>query len=552
MKHLIAGITFTAMAVFAEVQDGVGISSWCGWRPGQVSRADCPELRSVPFVISWNKLEPAAGRLEFDECIGEPLRVAAQDDLHVFLTIWVRPGTPDWLFDEKGVPRVYTDRNVDPLGREMSKEQNLHPYYLHPAYKEHFFKMIDACGNYVRSLPKELRERVMFVQSAEGSTGDGQPYKGDPLNAEYGISASDWNDFRRETWMRYQKAFDGIPILVNSDANTTEETVWMFDNMDVIALKHGMFSHGYHVSDNTGRLANFTTIQKEAAKRGIPVLTRGEMDGEMNVYGWSTKNIPQALYWSGLVATHCQLDIWNIPYRELMVEANLPAFTFFNRYAGLHEAADSSRAFCALRDGLDASDFERFPEWDFGGSPGRKNEIGRYMKIANAYSKYGARMDDPDKALGHGMINRKRMGYNDVGWGIFPGNYCRFLEQVEPGSGDVGLWNIDESIYGRFARSFEHESSKNQMNFRLDERFDAEQVDVRITYLDRGRGSWSVGASGDEIKQRVRNSDSGEWKTLALRMPRSSLRNSVLELNYVGGEDTIFHMVEVERVDAGE
>ena len=546
VASLLAYSTGGALAISPHVPEGLGISSWASWRPRQVSRVDCPELRSVPLILGWNRLEPQPGQYEFAEYVGEPLLAAAKQDLHVTLMIWVRPSTPEWLFTEKGVPRVYTDRDVNPLGVRMSKEDNLHPYYFHPAYKKRFFALIDAFGAYVNGLPGELRDRVVFVQSAEGSTGDGQPYKGTPLDSKYNISKADWNSFRRETWVRFQKAFSGVPILVNSDANMVEETEWMFDNMDVIALKHGMFSHGYHVSDNVERIKSFDAICRRAKERGIPVLTRGEMDGEMFVYAWSTRNIPQAVYWSGLFATHCRLDLWNIPHKALKDEANFPAFAFFNRYAGLHDPGTSPRAFCALRDGLDASDFERFPASEFGGREGRKRDVARYLKVADAYAKYGARLDDPEKATAGGMVNRKRMGYNDVGWGILPGNYSRFLTQIDPGSGDVGFWNVDKTIYGRFARSFEHESGKKQMRFRLHEAFKADALEVSVTYLDRGQGSWSLGVSGQTDKKMIRNSGSGEWKTMMVDVSRAALRNAELLLNYEGGDDTVFHMIEID------
>lgn len=541
------GITVsTTLLLSASADDGFGISSWGGWHPRQISRADCPELRSVPLILSWAKLEPTPGQYEFDEYIGAPLRAAVQGDLHATLMIWVRPGTPSWLFD-MGVPKVYTDREVNPLGRKMSKEDNLHPYYLHPEYKSRFFALIDAFGGYVDNLPPELRKRIAFVQSAEGSTGDGQPYKGNPLEKRYDIPKQAWNAYRKETWIRYQKAIPGIPILVNSDANTPEETKWMLDNMDVIALKHGMFSHGYHVSDNNQRLEKFEAIEAAAKKRGIPVLTRGEMDGEMFVYEWSTRNIPQALYWSGLFATHCRLDIWNIPSKALKDEANIPALRLVNKYAGLRDPATSPRAFCALRDGLDASDFQRFPATQFGGKAGKKRDVQRYLRIAKVYAQYGARMDDPEKALGGGMINRKRNGYNDVGWGIVPGNYCRFLTQAEPGSGDVGRWHIDDSIYGRFGRQFEHAAGKTQMRFELDEAFQANTIVVNVTYLDQGRGTWSLSVYGWPEKDLLHNSDSGQWKTVKISMPRQRLRGAQLLLNYEGGDDTVFHMIEIER-----
>lgn len=64
--------------------------------------------------------------------------------------------------------------------------------------------------------------------------------------------------------------------------------------MSVIALRHGMFSHGCPVSDNVGRLSKFKVLESEARKQGKPVLTRGEMDGELYVMGWSKRDVPQA------------------------------------------------------------------------------------------------------------------------------------------------------------------------------------------------------------------------------------------------------------------
>ena len=262
----------TSDASVSGADEGLGISSWAGWRPGQVSRADCPELRSVPLILSWTRLEPNAGRIRIRQVYRRATarrggRRSPRDVDDLGSARHARSG----LFD-LGVPKVYTDREVNPLGQKMSKEDNLHPYYLHPEYKRRFFALIDAFGDYVNGLPADLRKRIVFVQSAEGSTGDGQPYKGNPLDAQYAIPKDVWNDFRKETWNRYQKAFPDIPILVNSDANRRKQTAWLLDNMDVIALKHGMFSHGYHVSDNNERLERFRCDPwPPPAKRGKPV-----------------------------------------------------------------------------------------------------------------------------------------------------------------------------------------------------------------------------------------------------------------------------------------
>ena len=384
IMHMFAGLLVaTAAGVAAEAKPGYGISSWAGWKPGQISRADCPELRSVPLILKWDSLESAPGQYAFDAELGQPLKAAQAEGLYVTLMIWVGPASPEWIY-EQGVPQVITDRKVNALGQK-TEGQKKYPYYLHPEYKNRFWGLIDAFGKYVSALPPALRERIVFVQCAEGSTGDGQPYKGDPLDQKYAISEEVWNDFRLEAWERYQKAVPGIPILVNSDANGSSESAWLLENMDVIALKMGMFSHGYVVSDNGVRLARLQALVAEAKKRGKPVLTRGEMDGELFVMGWSKRNIPQALYWSGIFATHCQLDIWNVPQEALKDKANWPTAAFFNKYAGHKDPATAPAAFCALRDGLDASDFDRFPAAKFGGQPGQKKDAERYVRITKAY-----------------------------------------------------------------------------------------------------------------------------------------------------------------------
>lgn len=534
---------FAAMATggAAEGKPGYGISSWAGWKPGQISQAECPELRSVPLILKWDSLEPASGRYAFAEELGRPLQAAQEGGLYITLMIWVGPAAPEWIY-QHGVPRVITNRNVNALGQKTDRQKE-YPYYLHPEYKKRFMGLIDAFGKYVSALPPALRARIVFVQCAEGSTGDGQPYKGKPLDQKYAISDEVWNDFRLEAWKRYRDAVPGIPILVNSDANGGLETQWLLENMDVIALKQGMFSHGFQVSDNGERLAKFQALEAAAKQRGKPVLTRGEMDGELFEMGWSKRNIPQALYWSGIFATHCRLDIWNVPYQALKDRANWPAGAFFNKYAGHKDPATAPAAFCALRDGLDASDFNRFPAAEFGGKPGQKKEVDRYLRITKAYASYGALMADPEKAIGGGMINRKSSGPNDVGWDILSGNYSRFLTQIEPGSGDVGRWNIDESIYGRFGRAFEHQSGKKQLRFQLDPRFAAKQVKVSVTYLDRGTGSWSIGIPGKEGATRIQNTNSRDWRTQVVSLSGVT----ELVLNYETGDNTLFHLIEVER-----
>lgn len=546
MKKILCALgLLVSLAAAAEVNErkaGFGISSWGGWKPTQILKKECPELRSVPIILHWETLEPEPGKYLFQEKLRPLLQAALDDGLFVMIKIYVGPASPKWIY-EQGVPLVITDREFNALGKKIDNQQK-YPYYFHPEYKKRFAALIDAFGKYVATLPPELRQNILFVQCAEGSTGDGSPYKGDPLDKQYDISKEAWNDFRREAWENYRKAFPGIPIAVNSDSNTNVETQWLLDHMETVGLKIGMFSHGYQVSGNDQRLEAFQALEADAKKRGKQVLTRGEMDGELFVMGWSSRNIPQALYWSGLFATHCRLDVWNIPTKALTDQANLPAFAIFNKYAGHKDPATAPSAFCALRDGLDASDFERFPAEKFGGTPGKKKDTERYIAIAKAYSAAGARMDDPEKAIGEGMLNRKSKGPNDVGWGILSTNYSRFLMQIDPGSGDVGRWNIDETIYGRFGRAFDHQSGKTQMRFRLDSEFKSKEIKVNVTYLDKGVGSWSIGLPDKDGATQIQNTNSGQWKTKSVTFSDPS----EFTLNDQSGDDTVFHLIEAERM----
>ena len=65
--------------------EGKAISSWAGWRPGQISRKECPKLNNLPLLVNWDKLEPAPGENAFEKYLGHPLKAAAAEGLPVTL-----------------------------------------------------------------------------------------------------------------------------------------------------------------------------------------------------------------------------------------------------------------------------------------------------------------------------------------------------------------------------------------------------------------------------------------------------------------------------------
>ncbi len=77
---------------------------------------------------------------------------------------------------------------------------------------------------------------------------------------------------------------------------------------------------------------------------------------------------------------------------------------------------------------------------------------------------------------------------------------------------------------------------------------------MTITWLDKGRGSWSLRSAdkdGREKIVRIRKKDSGKWTrtTLALdgALYSGNTKRPDLTLQHEDGDDTLFHMIELER-----
>ncbi|WP_019027979.1 hypothetical protein [Colwellia piezophila] len=569
MKNIIIGVLFlfSYQAVLAAPvadlprPDVWGVYSWANWKVHKINKDNAPNIKGSAVIMHWKNVEPRKGEYQWDEQLGEKLKAAIKNDFYVHIMLWVGPLAPEWIYDE-GVPKVETDRQVNALGHKTN--QTAAPYYFSPVYKKLFFNLIKEFGAYVNSLPKELQERIIFIQSAEGSTGDGWGYKGKPLEKKYLMTRDEFDEFRVETWAHYNKHFS-LPIVVNIDGHTLKNNEkWLFDNLMPMGVKQGMFSHGYHVSENNARIKEWQRINEKAQAAGTYIFARGEMDKELSVMGWSKQNIPEALYWSAIFATHTGIDLWNVPSEQLTKPENQAAFIFFNRYAGQRQPATAQYAFAALRQGLDAGDTKTFPESRFGIAKKKRKE--RYQKIAEKFAAQGAVQSDIKAAMGEGMVNRKRKGYNDVGWNIPAGNYARFLTQLNPEQTSMGYWHQGpaEQIYGRFARAFKLNNGEGQMSFALHQDFFAQpntpkDVTVRIVYLDRGKGQWSLDyqQAGNKLQTvtvrsvTVQNQDTGKWRSKEIKLNKAMLNQSLsgadLKLVYQSGHNTLFHLVELNR-----
>ncbi|WP_439130876.1 hypothetical protein [Polaribacter sp.] len=557
-------------------KDAWGVYSWVNYDARKVNREKTPHLKGGPLILRWSKLEPKEGKFKFDRLIKQPLEQMARDDYNTFLMVWVAFATkniterdttwamtPKWLFN-KGVPLVAFPETVNPLGQTTKR---YFPYYFDENYKFYFHRMLTELGKYINALPADLRKRILFIQSAEGSTGDGSPYKGKPIDPKYNITKKQWSQFRVETWEKMVEAFSKngelqTPLLTNYDSNDEKEYNWILEKLPkAVGLKNGMFSHGYHISNAQERLENFNKFRKAVEANGKVFFARGEQDKEYRVHGWSKQNIPQGLYWSALYATHCGLTLWNVPWDACDDKENFPALKLFNRYAAQTNPETADYAFNALRRGLDAADVTQFPENEYGEAT--KKNTDRYLKIAEQFKSFGAQMSDVKKAIYGGMKNRKRKGFNDVGWKILTTNYKRHLTQIDPEETSVALWNVDQSIYGRFARRFDYSSGKNAFYFDLDDLFfgkhatkEKSGVKIKIIYHDSEVGSWDLmyHASKGKMKKAITQKTNGtsKWLETTIELKDALFTNggekgADIIIKNSGTGNTIFHLIEVDK-----
>jgi hypothetical protein len=557
---------FLAASLAAQVmpRDAYGV-----WVRGNSYDVKEFPYRGAEIDLKWEEVQPSEGVFVWTDFDAE-LKKAASLGLYACIGINVGPMSPAWVYD-KGVPKVMT------TGHRL--RTGPYPYYLDARHIAYYHRLIEEFGRHVRTLPAHLTHRVVFVQVKTGSTGDEAPYKGTPSPAGYAISREQWRDFRLAAFKKFLAAFQKgpgpvIPMLFNAIAYADDPALgeWVEANVKG-GWGHKQPGTGqcYQLNDETERVRNLLPHLIDPAPGVSEIFTRCEMDQTWH-QGHNIRLHPaMGFYWTALSALHSGLGVWNLTgtARDWCRENNYWEFAhFFNKYAGQTHSPTATGAFCALREGLDAADTEKFPESKFGAAS-RENRD-RYMAICKAYASRGAKMDDPDGVLAGQMNQRfEQKGLNDAGWHIFPGNYERFLHQIDADRTSAGCWRVgggvsaSTPVYARFARGFDHSTGKDAMYFDVKDSFFAGKplagaypVTVRVVYYDQGSGTWALqyDAVGNPRKTAyvVTKTGSGKWKerTVTLRdayFGNRGAHGADLTLVNMDAEDDIFHMIEVTK-----
>jgi hypothetical protein len=552
MKRLLLMLLLAGNATAEEPRDCFGV--WTMYRgvrdPAQLKQ-NCPWLKGVIVQLKWSQLEPQNNKFDWSH-FDDTMQKWSKAGFYIMFQVWSGPASPGWIH-QAGVPKVKTTGK----GNNPERPHDTFPHYLDPHYKELFHRMLRAVAAHLDTLPAEVREKIICLQTAEGSTGDQGGYKGKPLDDEFAMPEKEWNDFKRESWLLLDKLYrDKQPpikllITVTSREDINEgNSAWLLEHLPHVWRKATGPCQMYQMRDETIRLKCGDPLYNQLDATGQPQ-TRCRGEFSLSDSAWFQEAPAWNMYWLNLWTLHFGVDMFMQRAALLDDPRYLPAFQFFSRYAGKKDPATATGAWCALREGLDANDRKLFPDSKFG-----TNDTERATRIAAAFAAQGARQGDPN-----GLAERANpKALNDVGWRIWPGNYSRYLTQFDPNGTSVGRWRVGpkDQPYGRFARSFDTKNGQTTMYFDIADRFFRDgvtPVKVRVVYFDQGTGGWSLQYdtdSGPKAALSVTKTDTGRWKEAVVeikdgRFANRCPHNTDLMLVGDGKEDTVFHLIELIR-----
>lgn len=525
-----------------------------------ISRSASPELNGRLCNFSWKNIEPQNNVWDWT-AFDSDLTVRAQDTLPIIFMVYTEEDAPDWLYTN-GVPKV---AQKDANGNVVAYA----PYYMDPDYKYFFERMISTVRQHLDSLPSNVRNKIIAVQGCYGSTGDYISYKG-TVDPQYQISNSQFyalfQEFSQYYYDAYSTANPKIYLLSNPKNTGSDQMYWLIQNCPGSWIKTGTLGKGYQLNDEVTKY-NWLYPIINLKQNGNYVRARSEIIGTQLSSGWwlecPYKNMfalmNYCIFW-GVDWSNQGTDQLNDPLFD-------SAFSYYNKYAGQKDAASSTVAMCFLKDAIDASDSVRFPAATYGTVA---KTVSRFNNVLAPFKTYGAKLEDPNSAILNEMNNLGANGINDVGWGIFSGNYDRFIHQINANSTSAGYWNVQSkdtaTMYGRFARGFDLGKGKNALYFDVDSSFlnysalDGQYpVMLEVTYLDNGTGSWQLfydgKANSNTASVAVTCSNSGVWKKASVTIKDAYFGNrasngSDFYIKSTGSSNVLFSVVELTRPNA--
>lgn len=504
------------------------------------------DIEKAPNVWNWQAFDT-----DFTKHI--------EGDKPVIFMVYTGMNAPDWLFTN-GVPKV---NETDSKGNVTGYA----PYYLNADYNVYFKRMITKVREHVQSMAPAVRNKILAVQACFGNTGDQIAYKGN-VEAKYAISNEQFDSLFRVYSLYYYNEYKSlspaIKILSNFVTTSSDQAYWLDANCPGGWIKTGMINRGFQLNmEGVRNLWLYDIMNKPWS--GQYMLSRSEWIGPQIDAGWWKNNPYKSMFALMCYNTYWGLDFPNQTDDVIQDSKFDSAFRFFNKYAGQKVPGLATNAMCALKDVLDASDATRFPASTYGKVD--RSNLNRYTKIQQAYSAYGAKLEDKTVLDGAELLSCTANGINDVGWYLLQGNYDRYLHQVDANATSAGYWNVDSEnpnvMYGRFARGFDLAKGKNALYFDVEDNFlrnkpldGAYAITIDVTYYDNGGGSWQVfydaktGSDKASVSVTCGNTKTWKKKTIVLSdayFGNRSTRKSDFYIKSTNSNNVIFSIVELSR-----
>lgn len=142
-------------------------------------------VTGVFMTIAWSSIQPTSFTF-FWNTFDKRLDTINAAGLKIDVQIWTGPDCPSWLFNS--VDTFHTDDDPSVI----------YPWYKDPDYITAWRKMVKTVINHISN--KSYANNVLIYESAEGTTGDLTPYKGDPFNPAYVITGADWATYVEDSW----------------------------------------------------------------------------------------------------------------------------------------------------------------------------------------------------------------------------------------------------------------------------------------------------------------------------------------------------------------
>jgi hypothetical protein len=558
--HLIALLYLIAFTV-AKGQNTNKVSAtdgiWQDYGPAMPAKI-FSEFSGRLVNVNWSDVETSPGYWDwsaFDNDITQHI----SDNMPVILLVYTGPNAPDWLYSN-GVPKVNA---TDSSGNILAYS----PYYLDSDYNYYFKRMIVNVRQHIQSYPSSVRNLIIGIQGCYGSTGDPISYKG-LVPDKYQISTSQFDSLFKVYslfyYNQYQNVNPPISLLSNPSTADSTETYWLLNNCPGGWLKCGSFSKRTQINTESDKSWLYNVLNQP--QNGQFVMSRSEITGPQLSAGWWQKNHYKEMFGIMCYCIYWGLD-WPNETPAIIADPNYDsAFAFFNKYAGQKIPGLATNAVCALKDVLDASDSIRFPASEYGAVS--QTNTSRFTNIYNAYSSYGAKLEDVSAASSLALTCLTANGTNDVGWHLLPGNYERYLHQVNANATSAGYWNIDQAdstvMYGRYGRGFDIANKKNMLLFDVDNDFlgnaplnGAYPVTIDVTYFDSGYGRWALIYNAVNVKNKlagrvVNCTNTNTWKKYSVviqdaNFGNGAFRSSDFFIFNLGNQNVIFSVVELTR-----